>query len=176
MNRFFALLLAAGLVLGGCESTPETAGAAAEATVADAAVAEAADFEPVGEAITAADAVPVQTVAAGPEAYLGQNVKLEGVVREVCQMKGCWLTLETESGTGVRVSVPKDDEGNYVYTFPTDVSGRRVIVEGWLEESTLDEETQRHLAEDAGQNPDEMDVAAKPELKLTARGALVQRL
>lgn len=131
------------------------------------------NYEAVGEAITPEDAVPVRTVAAEAGRYVGQPVKLEGTIAKVCQMKGCWLTLDAGDGQAVRVAVPRNAEGDYVFTFPTDVSGRRVVVQGELSETTLSEETQRHLAEDAGETLEE--VKPKPELHLAATGALVEK-
>ena len=126
-----------------------------------------------GESLTPDDALPVEAVAAAPSTYVGEVVKVEGTVREVCQVKGCWLTLQAEAGPDVRIRVPKTGTGAYRYTVPADLSGRRVVVEGKLEESTLTEAEQRHLASDAGGDLGG-DVQPLIELSMTATSVLVK--
>jgi hypothetical protein len=133
-----------------------------------------AGYEAYGDTLTPEGAVPVQAVAAEPGTYAGRAVKVEGTVVEVCQMKGCWVTLDAGDGTLVRVGVARTDAGDYAFTLPTDLSGRRVVVEGVLEEAILTADVQQHLAEDAGTPLTEMP-QDRPELQLTARGVLVQK-
>lgn len=176
--RFALLSLVAALLVGACQTPPDSVDASteppAEASTADASAAAPEGYEAFGDAITADAAVPVETVVAEPAAYVGQTVKLEGAVAEVCQMKGCWFTLRAPEGRNIRLMVPRDDAGDYVYTMPTDISGRTAIVEGVLQQETLDEATQRHLAEDAGE-PLEGEVAAQTELQLIPKGVLLAR-
>jgi hypothetical protein len=90
-------------------------------------------------------------------------------------MKGCWLTIQAGDGNNIRIAVPRDDEGNYVYTVPKDISGRHVIVEGTLTEEILDVETQRHLAEEKGEEAPE-DLEPVSELQMTASGVLIEKV
>lgn len=57
-----------------------------------------------------------------PEA--GKMVALEGVIKTVCQDKGCWLTFE-QGGKNVHVSF----EG-YSFFVPKDTAGQKVKLEG----------------------------------------------
>jgi len=57
-----------------------------------------------------------------PEA--GKMVALEGVIKTVCQDKGCWLTFE-QDGKNVHVSF----EG-YSFFVPKDAAGQKVKLEG----------------------------------------------
>jgi hypothetical protein len=57
-----------------------------------------------------------------PEA--GKMVALEGVIKSVCQDKGCWLTFE-QAGKNVHVSF----EG-YSFFVPKDAAGQKVKLEG----------------------------------------------
>jgi hypothetical protein len=57
-----------------------------------------------------------------PEA--GKMVALEGVIKTVCQDKGCWLTFE-QAGKNVHVSF----EG-YSFFVPKDAAGQKVKLEG----------------------------------------------
>ena len=132
----------------------------------------AAPYQVYGESLTPDGAVSVVSVAAAPSTYVGSTVKMEGEVMQVCQMKGCWLTLKAASGPDVRIRVPKTDTGEYLYTVPVDINGRRVVVEGKLEQNALSEGEQQHYAEDAGGDLDG-DIQPFLELSMTASGVLV---
>ncbi len=167
MKGHTALFLILALVLGACgaEQADAPAAAAAEAV---------SPYDVYGEAFSDEGAVPVQAIVAERDEYIGQVVKVEGTVAEVCQMAGCWLTLQTGDGNNVRILVARKESGDYAFTVPKDISGRRVVVQGTLAEETLLEGTQRHLAEDAGREVDEESLAPKTELQLTAQGVLIE--
>ena len=167
MSRFLAFFLL--LSVGACRPSGQTSEAPHTPQTSEATVA----YQVYGESLTPDDALSVESIAAAPSTYVGSTVKVEGTVRQVCQMKGCWLTLEAEAGPDVRIHVPRTGEGEYLYTVPTDLSGRRVVVEGKLEQSTRSEAEQRHLAEDAGGNLDG-DVQPLLELSMTASSVLVK--
>lgn len=163
MRRLPLLLLFAVLTLAACRTeAPEVPDAAA-------------GYEAHGAALTPEGAMPVQAVVADLARYDGQRVKLEGTVAEVCQQAGCWLTLQTDRAPGVRIRVARDDDGQYVFTVPTDISGRRVVVEGTLTAETLSAELQQHLDEDAGRPADSLYVP-QDELQLTADGVLIETI
>lgn len=155
------------LTLAACQSEPTE--------VPEAAPLTASLYDSYGEEITDEGAVPAQAVVAEIDQYMGQSVKIEGTVSAVCQMRGCWLTFQTYDGNNIRISVPRDEEGEYVFTVPTDISGRRAVVQGTLEEDTLSPEMQQHLAEDAGEDVDEEELEPKQELRMTAQGVLVTK-
>jgi hypothetical protein len=98
-----------------------------------------------------------------------------GTISEVCQMAGCWLTLQNEAGVAFRVTVPRGEEG-YVFTFPKDVSGRQAVVAGTLAVEETDVATLRHLAEDRGASAEEIAAITAPEhtLVLSATGARLE--
>ncbi|GAB5521318.1 MAG: DUF4920 domain-containing protein [Rhodothermales bacterium] len=123
-------------------------------------------------------ALPIQAVAAEPEMYTEQNVKVEGTIVKVCQMKGCWLTLDLGDGETVRVAVDKTEEGEYTFMFPKDISGRRVIMDAYFETKFQSVEDQAHFARDEGKTQEEIDAMnLQPERQmwLTAYGALVEK-
>lgn len=165
--RILSFFLLGGiLLLGACQ--PEVEGE----------VDATATYDTVGAEVTPEGAVPVQAVVAEAGKYDQQNVKIEGVVSEVCQNAGCWLTLQADDAASIRIFVDKEEGGAYKFTFPTDISGRRVIVAGYLEAQTLDADTQRHLDEDDGLSQEEIAARTytdKQELQLTATGALLQK-
>jgi len=166
MKRHAAIYLLLALVLGACGS--EQAADAPEATDA------LTPYDVYGEAFSVEGAVPVQAVVAERHHYLGRAVKIEGTVAEVCQMAGCWLTLQTGDGDNIRILVARKENGDYAFTVPKDISGRRVVVQGMLAEEILLEGTQRHLAQDAGRTVDDQTLVPKAELQVTAQGVLIE--
>ena len=168
MKRQTAVLLILALVLGACGAEQADAPAAA-------ATDTSSPYDVFGEAFSDEGAVPVQAVVAERDQYVGKPVKIEGTVAEVCQMAGCWLTIHAGAGDNVRILVARKESGEYAFTVPKDISGRRVVVQGTLAEETLLEGTQRHLAEDAGREVDEESLAPKAELQLTAQGVLIEK-
>ena len=161
MRRFVLL----PLLLAACADAPAPpptadAGGAGGAAVVGGAV-------PVGLALTP------DLLIARADALDGQDVVVEGAPREVCQMKGCWLTIADAEGRTVRVVVPKDEAGDYLFTFPTDASGQPYRIAGRLAVETASVEEQRHYAEDGGADAATVAAITEPErsLVLTATGA-----
>jgi hypothetical protein len=152
------ILLTATLALAGCRPSESPVRAAGDT---------------YGEAVEAATALPIETVAAEASTYAGRTITVEGRVTEVCQKKGCWLALDA-AGTPVRVMVARTDGGDYTFTVPTDVSGARAVVQGQLKAATLSPGTQRHLAEDAGESPTGEELAPQQELQIIASGVRIQ--
>ncbi len=168
MKRLVVLSLTL-LLMAACQT--ETA-STSEETAATETPSVPVGYAAYGETITPDDALAVESVVAEVEAYVGKEVKIEGTVAEVCQAMGCWMILRAGDEQTIRLNVPRNEEGNYVYTVPTDISGRTVIVEGTLEEATLSVEEQQHLAEDAGETLGD-DIEPVRELQMIPRGVLV---
>ncbi len=166
MKRHAAIYLILALVLGACGSE--------QAADAPAATDALTPYDVYGEAFSVEGAVPVQAVVAERHHYLGRAVKIEGTVAEVCQMAGCWLTLQTGDGDNIRILVARKENGDYAFTVPKDISGRRVVVQGMLAEEILLEGTQRHLAQDAGRTIDDQTLVPKSELLETSQGVLIE--
>ncbi|WP_462248552.1 DUF4920 domain-containing protein [Ekhidna sp.] len=94
------------------------------------------------------------------------SFKVRGTIEEVCQMKGCWMTLRNDQGANVRVTF-KD----YGFFVPKDISGSEVIIEGIASEEVLDEDVARHYAEDGGK---EYDESMRNTITFVAKGVLVK--
>ncbi len=161
----FALFIAA-VVLGGCgPQTPEPA--------PDVATDAQPGWDALGMPVVAESAVTVQSLVSESERFVGQTVVVEGVVAEVCQNSGCWLTLAVDPDHApIRVDVPRDTSGTYVYTFPMDISGRRIVVSGVL---SAGEAAQHEHAEEGGHDEAESR-ALTLDLAIVAEGALVERI
>lgn len=102
------LLSAAALALAGA---PGNAG--------DAAVAR------YGAKVKAGKPVDIAALAQAPEKFKGKTVRLEGVVKDVCQGRGCWIEVADPSGASFLAR--SLDEKVLV---PKDCKGYRVVVQG----------------------------------------------
>jgi len=91
-----------------------------------------------------------------------QQVKFTAKVNDVCQMKGCWMTLDLENGDQVMVRF-KD----YEFFVPKDASGKTAVVEGRAYYDEVSVETLRHYAEDAGKPKEEIEAITKSEKRLS---------
>ncbi len=163
MKHLSILLLL--FVLAACQpDAPQTAEPAP--------VAEAA-FDTYGAAVTPDAAQPLSTVLADAEALIGKTVKISGTVREVCQNKGCWLTLNEADTEPIRVTFR-----DYGFFVPKDLGGRDVVLEGTLQQTTVDVEMLRHYAEEGGKSEEEIAAITEPkvELSLIADGVLVPKM
>ncbi|MEO0897670.1 MAG: DUF4920 domain-containing protein [Bacteroidota bacterium] len=122
-----------------------------------------------GMRISSNEATPLAEFAV---AGMSEGVKLSGEVIDVCQAKGCWMTLKKADGTPMRVTF-KD----YGFFVPKDASGKTAIIEGTAMIDTTSIEELRHYAEDGGMDPEE---AAKkytePEVSLSfiASGVIIK--
>jgi len=81
-------------------------------------------------------------VLANPDQFTEKAVVVEGVIKNVCEMKGCWMELTpTASDAGVRITF-KD----YGFFVPTDSKGMKARAEGVAVVKTLSKEEADHLA------------------------------
>lgn len=114
----------------------------------------AAYGKPLGEA----QVVRVAQLLDEPDRYLDQRVKVEGLVDDICPMKGCWIDiLETQSKQTIRFKVQDD-----VVVFPAEARGKQVVAEGILRKHEMSKqqaiEWLRHLADEKGEAFDETSV------------------
>jgi len=100
------------------------------------------EFNSYGSEITSGEALTtsefLSLVSEEKNAY-----KVRGTIEEVCQMKGCWMTLKNPDGLNVRVTF-KD----YAFFVPKDIHEQEVIIEGIASKEVIDEDEARHYAED----------------------------
>ncbi len=85
-----------------------------------------------------------------PELFLGQRVKISGLVVEVCAKRGCWIYIAGDRPyEKIQVKVT---DGEIV--FPMSASGRHAVVEGVVEELNFSKEDlikyREHLAQEKG--------------------------
>ncbi|SHI48575.1 protein of unknown function [Arenibacter nanhaiticus] len=85
-------------------------------------------------------------------------LQFAATVVDVCQTKGCWMTLALDQGEEAMVKF-KD----YGFFMPKDIIGKEVLVNGkaFIEEMSVDD--QRHFAKDAGKS--NAEIASITEVK-----------
>jgi len=99
-----------------------------------------------GAPLSDAKPTPLATVLASPDEYLKDAVLVEGVIENVCEMKGCWMQIAPEAGKpGMRVTF-KD----YGFFVPTDSKGMKARAEGVVEVKTLTKAQADHLEHEDG--------------------------
>ncbi len=122
-----------------------------------------------GDQISPDDALPLSGMTTSLSSSDTLNVKLEGTIEEVCQAKGCWMTLsEGESEVFIRFK-------DYGFFVPKDASGKKAVVQGKLFNNITSVEEQRHYAEDKGKSTEEIAAitAPKSELRMMAEGVII---
>jgi len=101
-----------------------------------------ADPLKVGAPVTVKKPVDIAALAKKPAKFVGRTVRLEGIVKDVCQGRGCWV--EVEGPKGVTFLAKSLDES---VLLPKDCKGRRIAVEGVVTE--MKGETEAEHAEHA---------------------------
>ena len=97
---------------------------------------------------------------------------VRGEVVEVCQKKGCWMTLRAPGGESADVTVRFKDYGFFM---PKTLSGSEVVVAGQARRTVTSVDDLRHYAEDAGKSAAEIAAITEPkeELEFIATGVRV---
>lgn len=98
------------------------------------------------------------------------NVAVKGKVTDVCDKKGCWLTIQTEDNSQFFVKM-KD----YAFFVPTALKGKTVVMDGTAERKVTSVDEQKHYAEDAKKPKAEIDAITNPkeEIRFVANGIKV---
>jgi hypothetical protein len=86
--------------------------------------------------------------------------KVIGEIKDVCAMKGCWMSIDLPNGESMRVTF-KD----YGFFVPKNSHGYPVVIEGVATKKVTDVATLKHYAEDAGKSKEEVDAITAPKLE-----------
>ena len=79
-----------------------------------------------GKELSGVRVVRIAELVSSPEKYLGEKVRVEGLVEDICPMEGCWIDiLESQSRETIRFKV-----ADGVIVFPVEAKGREVVAEG----------------------------------------------
>ena len=98
--------------------------------------------------------------------------KVKGKVSEVCQKKGCWMTLTSDKPNVPEMRVTFKD---YAFFMPKDLAGKHVVIDGYAYVETTSIDQLRHFAHDAGKSKLEIMAITEPkkEVSFEAAGVLV---
>ena len=166
-----ALLLSIPLLLFACKSETKSG---TNVDVVEETVKEEIAYASFGEKITDENVLSkTEIIETYKNLKVGDTamVKFATTVNEVCQTKGCWMRLDLG-----------DDEAmvrfkDYGFFMPKNIADFEVIVNGKAYISEMSVEEQRHYAEDAGKNEDEIAAINEVETTLSfeADGVLVRK-
>lgn len=180
MRRLQLCLLGALLSASACDKSPASAsaaepkGAANESGQGTPAAAAQPEGKLYGAPLQGEQAVTIEQVMDAPSDYDGKVVRVEGMVTDVCTMRGCWFEMAGERpGMKMRFKVKDGD-----MVFPPSAKGHRAVAEGKVSVRTLSLEDTRkfeaHMAEDAGKPFDPASITEPMVvIQLEGRGAVI---
>jgi len=146
-------------------------------TVVTMLVPSAAFAKTFGQGISLSEQTAISSIIDNPVAYVGQTVKVSGLVVDVCSRRGCWIYLAGDREfEKIRIKVT---DGEIV--FPMEARGKQAVVEGVVEsmELTRDEVIARrkHHAEETGEAFDPASVTSgETVLRIRGLGAEIPAL
>lgn len=130
------------------------------------------DGKHFGAPVTAKNAITYEQLIPKMATVDSMPAKVSGQVIAVCQKKGCWMTIQSAQAGRPEMRVTFKD---YAFFMPKDLSGKRVVVDGFARVETTPVEVLRHFAQDAGKSAEEIARITEPKRELTfeAAGVLV---
>jgi len=151
----FAIVLLAGC---GADTTPKSV--------------DADNNQYFGDKITADKAITFEAMKTQLGEAEKMDAKVVGTVESVCQVKGCWMNIVPENGEGEGMFVQFKDYGFFM---PKDISGKKVVMDGYAYRDVTPVEDLKHFAEDEGKSQEEIDAITEPEeeLKFLASGVVL---
>ena len=160
----YLIISCLALSLFACNSTPK-----GEVIVAEEGVAKVVSF---GEKIDQQNVISYDALLTQFGESDSLRTKVMGTVEGVCQAKGCWMNIVSESPDKPSMFVKFKDYGFFM---PKDISGKKVIMDGYAFKEVTPVDELRHYAEDEGKSQAEIEAITKPkeELKFMASGVLL---
>jgi hypothetical protein len=114
-----------------------------------------------GEPLTTTETVLISRLVATPEDYVGETVRVAGLVTDVCPECGCWIMLAAAEDKDKEIRVKVEDG---VIVFPQEARGRRAVAEGVVTKTVLTlEETVARLQGQADEQGEGFDPEAVTE-------------
>ncbi|MCB0529141.1 MAG: DUF4920 domain-containing protein [Saprospiraceae bacterium] len=133
---------------------------------------QSGDNKHFGSAVTADGAISYDELIKQMGDADSLAIKVTGTVSEVCQKKGCWMTLVADQPGQPEMRVTFKD---YAFFMPKDLSGKHVVVDGFAYVDVTPVDVLRHYAEDAGKSKEEIEQITEPkrEMAYEAAGVLI---
>ncbi len=122
-----------------------------------------------GQGVALSEETAISAILDHPENYVGQKVKVTGLVVDVCSKRGCWIYLAGDRDfEKIRIKVT---DGEIV--FPMEARGKIASIEGVVESLELTREEvisrRKHHAEETGEAFDPASVTSGESI-LRVRG------
>tara|TARA_A100000164_G_scaffold363160_1_gene379882 strand:+ start:348 stop:851 length:504 start_codon:yes stop_codon:yes gene_type:complete len=130
-----------------------------------------------GSLLSEGDTYNIIELISNKSIYLNKKVKVKGLIKEVCPMRGCWLEIVDENEINkLRIKVT---DGEIV--FPLSAKGRNIEAEGQFSILTLNKKQaknwKKHLAAEKGIEIDTADIILSQndylEYRLNTNGAKI---
>ena len=165
----------------GCPGMPAAAAvgahpeAAPAAAAAGAAAAAAVAGKVYGKGVSDVPTVQISLLMKEVEKYVGKRVRVEGLVKDVCPMRGCWFNMAGDQpGSQLRFKV-RDG----VMVFPMSAKGQYAVAEGVVRKIPLNlAHTKRYMAHQAEEKGEKFDPATVTEpmtlVRLDGVGAVLR--
>jgi hypothetical protein len=112
-------------------------------------------------------------LVANPDKFANTAVTVSGVVRQVCQRRGCWLELAANTSpdaVGCRVV-----SEHHAFFVPRDATGSRARVQGKLEVSTIPAAQVAHMEAEGGHFTAKQPDGSAREVAIVASGVELAR-
>lgn len=126
------------------------------------AAAQAGDGTSYGKPLPEGTSMPISQAIAEFDAHAGKPARFAGRITQVCQAKGCWMTLE-DGGQIARVMF-----GDHAFSLPKDAVGH-AEVHGVLSRKTLTPAQVKHMEDDSKGLP-----VSPVEYRIVADGVVLQ--
>lgn len=125
-----------------------------------------------GDTITVDGAIAADQLLSKFDGKDSIKIKVSAVIDEVCQKKGCWMTLNIGNDQYMRVSF-KD----YEFFMPKDAAGKKVFIDGYAYKDTISVAELKHYAEDAQKSKEEIEKITQPEISISfeANGVIIKK-
>ena len=127
-----------------------------------------------GEAIDTTGMIPYTDLLSQMAVSDSVQAKVYGKVSGVCQTKGCWMNIVSDSDTSkTEMFVEFKDYGFFM---PKDLAGKEVVMLGKAYREVTSVDDLKHFAEDEGLTAEEIAKITEPkkELKFMASGVMIK--
>ena len=119
-----------------------------------------------GAGVKLTSSTQISAILAEPKKFAGQTVRVEGIVTDVCEMRGCWFEMAGDkAGEKLRFKVT---DGEMV--FPVDSKGKHAVAEGVVSVKDLSlDDTKAMAVEEAKEHGQQCDADKITEPKSVVR-------
>lgn len=110
--------------------------------------------------------VSVKEALAHPEKYAGKHIRVAGIVADLCDHAGCWMSIADHKGDADALFVQFTYDLTKARIDPQS-RGHKVVADGRLVVQEVSEGQRKHLAREAGLSAAEVAKISGPEKRIT---------